>query len=155
MIAGDSILNGMMEKRMGNNVKVRTFPGARIIDMASYLIPLLEKIPDHIILHVSTNDSVNNNNADAITDELLQLKHNIEKSLPNTIVILSLPTLRMDNQQANNTLVKIRENLTSLNINIINNDNISRDHIGQGGIHLNAKGVGRLAMNFISYIRRV
>ena len=154
LIAGDSIVSGIMEKRMGSNVKVRAFPGASIKDMSSYLIPLLEKKPDHIILHVSTNNSVNED-ADAITDELLQLKHYIEKSLTETTVILSLPTIRMDNQQANNTVIKLCENLTNLNINIINNSNISKDHLGKAGLHLNAKGLSRLAMNFISYIRRV
>ena len=156
LITGDSTLNGMMEKRMGNHVKVRAFPGARIEDMSSYLIPLLKKRPGHIILHVCTNDSTNKDkDADTITGELLNLKEYIEETLPETTVILSLPITRMDNIQANNTLIKIRENIRSLNIDIINNDNISRDHLGKGGLHLNAKGLGRLAMNFISYTRRV
>ena len=156
LVTGDSTLNGMMEKRMGNNVKVRSFPGARIEDMSSYLIPLLKKRPDHIILHVSTNDSTNKEkDADTIVGELLNLKNSIEETLPTTTVILSLPIMRMDNFQANNTLVKIRERIKSLNIKIINNDNISRDHLSKGGLHLNAKGLGRLAMNFISYTRQV
>ena len=156
LITGDSTLNGLMEKRMGNNVKCRPFPGARVEDMSSYLIPLLKKKPDDIILHVSTNDSTNKEkDADTIVGELLNLKKCIEETLPATTVILSLPTMRMDNFKANDTLIKIREKIRSLNIEIINNDNITREHLIKGGLHLNAKGLGRLAMNFISYTRQV
>ena len=51
------MLEGIDERRMSNKgvVKVKKFPGATI----SNLIPLLEKKPDHVILHVGTNDVVN------------------------------------------------------------------------------------------------
>ena len=154
LIVGDSIINGLIEKRMGKNVKVRSFPGARIKDMYSYLIPLIEKKPKHIILHVSTNDA-NNKSSDELTNELLQLKQHIEKSLPESIIIISYPTIRVDKIEAKKTLIKLRENLSILNINAIENDNIKEEHLGKGGLHLNAKGSGRLAMNYISYMQHL
>ena len=36
------------------NVKVRPFPGAKKEDIFHYLVPLLEKMPDYVILHVGT-----------------------------------------------------------------------------------------------------
>lgn len=47
LIAGDSILNGIDEKKLSKrrNVKVRNFPGATTADMKDYLKPLLRKNP--------------------------------------------------------------------------------------------------------------
>ena len=52
---------GIDEKRMSSKriIKVTKFPGATISDMYHYLIPLLGKKPDHVILHVSINDVIN------------------------------------------------------------------------------------------------
>ena len=44
LITGDSLLSGLQERKMGSKVKVRSFPGARIKDFYSYLLPLLENI---------------------------------------------------------------------------------------------------------------
>ena len=38
-------------------IKVRYFPGARIHDMFFYLVSLLHKKPDKMVLHIGTNDS--------------------------------------------------------------------------------------------------
>ena len=61
LIVGDSMLAGIEQKRIsGNrNVKLRIFPGAFTHDMYDYLKPLLKKNPDNIILHIGTNNSVN------------------------------------------------------------------------------------------------
>ena len=45
LVTGDSILNGLEENRMRNignhSVKIRAFPGADVLDMYSYITPLL------------------------------------------------------------------------------------------------------------------
>ena len=135
-------------------MKVRPFPGAKIKDMHSYLIPLIEKKPKYIIVHVSTNDAIDKSSIE-LTNELMQLKEFIEISLPGSVVILSFPIIRLDNNQADSNLIKLRENLVSLNINAIENNNITKEHLGKFGLHLNAKGSGRLAMNYISCIRHL
>ena len=60
LITSDSICNNLDERRLARNsrVKVRCFPGAQINDMYNYLEPLLQKQPDYVILHVSTNDAI-------------------------------------------------------------------------------------------------
>ena len=40
-------------------IKVRPLPGVKIIDMYHYLIPILNKKSDYIVLHFGTNDAVN------------------------------------------------------------------------------------------------
>ena len=58
LIASDSIMNDIDEKRLSRNwnVKVRCFSGATVDHMKDYLKPLLKKEPDNIILHVGTNN---------------------------------------------------------------------------------------------------
>ena len=55
VIVGDSIINGVTEKRMNKkdrHVKVRNFPRATVADMEYYFIPVIQKKPSNIILHV-------------------------------------------------------------------------------------------------------
>ena len=62
VIVGDSIINGVIEERINKKdrpVKVRNFPGATVADMEHYLIPIVQKKPGNIILHVGTNDAKN------------------------------------------------------------------------------------------------
>ena len=62
LIAGDSMINGINEKRISTSfksVKVRCFSGAAIDDMYFNLIPLLMKKPAALVLHVGTNNSSN------------------------------------------------------------------------------------------------
>ena len=54
LITGDSLIIGLQEKKMGNNVKVRGFSGATISDFYTYLVPLLEKKPSNIIIMAGT-----------------------------------------------------------------------------------------------------
>ena len=58
---------------IGWKVKVRYFVGGRTDDMYGYMKPLLRKLPDYIILHIGTNDAVNNTSR-KIFDKILKLK---------------------------------------------------------------------------------
>ena len=61
LIAGDSILYGIDEKKICQNGSVRVrvfFPGATVEDLKDYYIkPLLRKQPSKVILHVGTNNA--------------------------------------------------------------------------------------------------
>ena len=60
LIVGDSILTEIDEKRLARNnkvVKVRDFRGATIDDLKHYLVPLLKKKPEHIMLFQKRPDS--------------------------------------------------------------------------------------------------
>ena len=59
VVIGDSMVVGIDERKMLSKrlKKVRSFPGATCSDMYHYLVPILEKNPDHVILHVETNDA--------------------------------------------------------------------------------------------------
>ena len=81
---------GINEKRSSKKypVKVCPFPGASANDMHHYLRPLLQKCPDTVILHVGTNNCVNESSR-IVLDKILNLKTFIQNSLPQCKVIIS------------------------------------------------------------------
>ena len=100
---GDSTVSGIIEKKMSRNrkVKIRFFPGAKIKDMFHYIIPLLEKKPDYVILHVGTNDAPYKADSD-ISNEILELMRSIKEKHPGCKTItLSAPMIRSDNYNVN------------------------------------------------------
>ena len=154
LIASDSILNNIDEKRLNKynfKTKVRCFPGSTISDIHNYLIPLLKKEPGHILLHVGTNDATTKS-SERILDELLQLKNFIQSKLPASVVIISEPTVCIDNAKASLTIHRLTEKLHQLDIM---NGNITYDHISKRGLHLTGRGTGRIAMNILSLMKRL
>ena len=154
-IAGDSILNGIEENCLKKNlsVKVRSFPGSNIDDMYDYLKPLLKKKPSYIIIHVRSNDAPFKTSSQ-ILDEMKNLIAHIESVLPSAIVYLSCPILRFDDAKAKLTLHHLIMKMQYLP-NMILHDNVDKSCLGKKGAHLNPKGSGRLAINFLSLMRRL
>ena len=72
---------------------------ATLADINHHIIPILNKNPDVIVLHVGTNDFATRTSRE-IFDDLLLLKGVISKTLPNYKVIFLQPTLQMDNGKA-------------------------------------------------------
>ena len=157
-MVGVSILTGIDEKRLSRNnnqvVKVRDFRGATIDDLKHHLAPLLQKKPEHIILHIGTNDVVSKTSRQ-ILDELLQLKQYIINTLPTYRMIVSRPTIRTDNGKAALTLSNFNKLLGQLEVDFIGNVNIKEVHLGKKGLHLNKKGKNRLELNFLQKLRNL
>ena len=78
-IVGDSMLAGIDENRRKSEkhkVKIRHFPDARTDDMYDYIKPLFQKLPDYFILHIRTNNALDNTSRE-ILDKILKLKTHI------------------------------------------------------------------------------
>ena len=69
------MIAGIDESKMSSKrlIKVRSFPGATCSDIYHYLVPILEKKADHVILHVATNNVAHYEGTE-IVDKLLELK---------------------------------------------------------------------------------
>ena len=150
------MLSGIEERRIAKRdrkVKVKIFPGATIDDMYDYIKPLLKKCPDNIILHVGTNNTVNEPSK-IVLGKLLDLKKFIEHTLPESNVVISNLITRIDNGKASLTVVKTNEHLHGLQMDIIDNGNITSNELNKGGLHLNPRGLGKLAINFIRTIKK-
>ena len=150
LVASDSMFCQLDEQRLCKNnftVKVRSFKGSTVEDMYSYLYPLLRKEPDHLILHVGTNDCVNHS-ANIVLDDIRELKQHIEDTVPGIKVILSIPVERFDgNLEACKRVRSVIGNLMSSNLSCLDNTNIERKHIGSKGLHLNNYGTGILVIS--------
>ena len=68
--------------------------------------------------------------------------------------IVSKTAIRIDHGKANLTLRNVNKHLETLNLEFTENSNISAQHLGRKELHLNSKGKGRLAINFLKHIRK-
>ena len=155
LIVCDSIVSSIEENKISRQwrkVKVKSFPGATIEDMYDYIKPLLKKCPKNIILHIGTNNTVNDTSR-IVLDKILSLKAFVEKALPDCNVCISNLTLRTDNAKASLTVNNVNQHLSTLQLDIIDNSNISNAGLSRGGLHLNSQGLGKLAINFIKKIK--
>ena len=112
--------------------------------MYHYLILILEKKPDHFIIHVRTNDATS-----------IGTKQFIKEKLQNCNVILAMSTKCWDNLKAYATVNLVNEQFSQFNIKIFENNNISDKYLTRHGLHLANHGRVRLAMNFISYEKKL
>ena len=134
---GDSMLEGLDERRNKNNVKVRCFPGAQIDDMYSYCKPIIIKQPSYIILHVGTNDS-NDFTSRKLLEKIVNLKVFIVSELPTSKIIISTPIRRTDKAKCTLAINHLNDHLMSSNLHVIDNDNITEgvnDNITEGVLY--------------------
>ena len=106
------------------------------MDMYHYLIPILEKEPEHLILHVGTNNAADSSHQQ-LANDLLALKQFIEEELQNCNVFLSL---KRNNQKASAPVNLVNKQLSQLNIDRIENKNMSKKHLGRHRLHLTNHG---------------
>ena len=155
LIMGDSILSGLREYKMSRRktIKVRTFPGATINDMKFFVVPLLKKKPDKVIIHVGTNDAPH-----FIPDEMFknmkELRLLIQKLVPSAKIIISSPVIRVDKANSDINNKKFISLLNSTDWDCIHHENIDESHLNQYGLHINRTGSINLAKNLISGIRK-
>lgn len=151
LIVGDSMLNGLDESRL-KNCKVWPYSGSSIEDMHYNITPLLRKRPSTIILHVGTNNTTRDN-SHQIIEKLTNLKQFILSYIPDARLIISSLIRRFDDDKAQLTSDVTNTMLHSVSDDIINNDNITRNHLGKRGHHMTPYGTGRLAMNIIKVLK--
>ena len=113
------------------------FRAAAINHLKRHIVLLLKKKPEHIILHIGTNDAVLKM-ARSILDALIQPKHYITNIL-STYKIVSWPTIRTDNGKEALTLSNLIKTLGQLQLVFIANANITEIHVSKKGLYLKQK----------------
>ena len=91
--------------------------------MFHYLVPFLEKNQDYVIVHVGTNDAVDNK-SNGIFSKTFKLKEFIQLKVPSCKVIISTPIKRHDNKKASSVVDDVIKQLQQLNTETIINVNI-------------------------------
>ena len=156
LIIADSMLNAVKEKgelKKHKNVKIKYFSGARINDVKPKIKELVESKPKLIIIHLGTNDAPYEP-SNVILDNLLSLKHEIEKLCPGSKIVLSSLTPRLDHGKANITIRHFNNHLKQLDIEIMDNNNITTRDLGKKGLHLSSKGKEKMSRNIINIVKK-
>ena len=81
----------------------------------------------------------------------------VETESPQTEVVISLPILRKDREgqytkKVRELKAKMKKYCTQKNIKTIENENITEEGLGMKGLHLNKRGVAKLAHNFLDFL---
>ena len=120
--------------------------------MYDYIKPLLKKFPDNIMLPVGTNNTVNESSK-MVLDKLLNLKKFTEHTLPESNAVIFNLITRTDNGKASWTVIKTNEHLHGLQMDIIDNGNITSNELNKGGLHLNPTDLGKLAITLLGELK--
>ena len=157
-ILSDSMMNSIDNKRVSRNldVKIDCHGGCTIKCMYSHLTSVYRCKPDYILLHVGTNDCTSKTSCEVLK-ELVTLKEHIEVILPESKVIISLPTMRSDSNTADVIIRNLNLKLKHLSGNYLfmDNSNINKSHLGKKGLHFNDHGIRKMASNIISLTKRI
>ena len=160
MIIGDSTLKNVEGWRIGRNTRTRTtiksFPGAAVADCYHYFKPPLDSKPDEVIIHVGAND-LKTNSARSTAESIVDLASWTASERPTTTISISEVTTREDQdglggkvKEVNKILKKFcRQNEWQL----ISHNNIDESCLNRSKLHLNKKGTGLIAANFIKHIK--
>ena len=152
-IAGDSMIRDLKGWLMSRDkaVKVHSFPGASCDDMENFLIPLINRRPDQILLHVCTND-LRSGTPEEVAHRISDLKgvitsRNIKCAVSS--IIRRGDYLATKGEEVNRLL----SNILPEHVKSISNSNINENHLNRSQLHLNRRGTGAFAHNIIQFIK--
>ena len=158
-ILGDSLLKDVKSFEMNKaanhdvNIYVKSFPGASVEDMASYVIPTKKHNPNIAILHCGTNDLSKSEEPRLIANNIVKLAKSMHTN--NSTIVVSALVPRKDGFdrmriEVNNHLKK---ECNESNLGYIDHENIDKSkHLNRSGLHLNTTGTGILTFNLLSFI---
>ena len=161
-IIGDSMLLGINEKEMRDkhHVRVRPYSGAKTFDMSNLAAISARRKPDACIMHVGSNDF--NDASDAIDsisnmEEAFKL---MQKESPETKLCFSMTFLRHDKgKKVNHDIRDFNERMKVLcrryQVELIDNYNIKRHHLGKKGWHPNQDGKDFLTENWLDFVNKL
>lgn len=159
-IIGDSIVKDVKPFRMRNALPkndklfVKSFPGATVDCMASYIQPSLKFDPNLVILNAGTNDLRSNKSSDQIAGDIIDLALNIKSRVTEVAISGIVPRNDRLNMKGLDVNRILKQKLLTFDICYIDNENIDPImHLNNSGLHLNPKGTSILANNYINYIK--
>ena len=134
-------------------VYVKDFPGARVRCMQDYVRPALRENPDHIIIHVGTNDLASNTPAKKVAESILDLASTLK--LDSCSVAISSITVRNDKHR--NKVAQVNRSLKKLcqekNFELTKHENtITERHLSGLKLRLNKRGATILSNIFTEAI---
>ena len=102
---------------------------------------------------MGTNNTVNESSK-VVLGKLLDLKKFMKNTLPESNVAISNLITQTNNGKTSLTVIKPNEYLHGLQMDIIDNGNITSNELNKGGVHLNPRGLDKLSINFNRRIKK-
>ena len=154
------MVKGLHQHKLANsvnqNVGVKCFAGATVVDMSEYIKPVLRRKPDNIVLHVGTNDT-KNRKATEIMNDIDNLWQEIKVAAPGAELIISKLINREENMKSKQTVIEVNKLLedycTATNLGLIIHDNITSTSLNRSNLHLNRYGSSIFARNIVRYLQ--
>ena len=157
-IVGDSMIRKIRRQdinREAPQVKtsIKTFPGATIEQMKSYIRPTIEEDPDGIIIVCGTNN-LRSATPEEVANKMISLAFEVKKEI-NDVAISSI-IRRTDSDDLERKRIHVnqlvRTGLLGTGMKFIEHDNILDNHLDKWGLHLNFHGINILTENLIDFI---
>ena len=160
-IIGDSILGGIRKQEKNKHVRgnftiIKSFKGATVNDMESYIIPTLNRKPDGLIIHCGTNDLIDSEPTE-IARKITKLAVNASKTVKNVAVssILARGDSELIEVKRRKVNIALEKELENSCIELIKHEYIEREWenmLYNDGIHLNVNGTNALGEDFVSFL---
>ena len=144
-----------LNKRLKSTVAVKSIPGATTKDMKHHVRGCLEdNSPDTVILHFGTNNLKNNENAEDIATDIMNLAISVKKQ-KKTVVVSGI-TFRNDkfNDKGKNIDSLLKRKCEEEKIVFVDKANITVSMLNHSGLHLNERGTTRLVNNLCSSLAK-
>ena len=157
-IVGDSMIRKIRRQdinREAPQVKtsIKTFPGATIEQMKSYIRPTIEEDPDGVIIVCGTNN-LRSATPEEVANKMISLAFEVKKEI-NDVAISSI-IRRTDSDDLERKRIHVnqlvRAGLLGTGMKFIEHDNILDNHLDKWGLHLNFHGMNILTENLIDFI---
>ena len=110
LITGDSMLNGIHEKGMSKNhrVKVNNFPGGTSATILENIDQLVKSKPDYPIVYAGTNDLANGAN---LLNQVKKIVKQIKKVSQNTKIVFSSIIIQKEHKNINKKVSQVNSYL--------------------------------------------
>ena len=133
---------------------MKSFRGAKTSHMHWNAKPTIEKTPENIMIHCSTNDISKDADPEKIEANIINLSKSLsEESVSNVIISGLVPREVYLNTKARNVNNWLRDYCRNRMLTFLNHDNINaKTHCKISFLHLNSKRVSLFNENFVSLL---
>ena len=159
-ICGDSLLNGIDGDGVSTKnfcTVVKSFGGSTSRDMVDHIKPAARKKPDKIIVHVGTNDI--SKKIENTTENLDFVVKTVKDLSPDTQIFFSEICVRNDIMGSFSKVKQKNEELKKFcqerNIGIVEHGNVDHSCLARKQLHMNQKGLKRMALNFKDFFGKI
>ena len=160
-VLGDSIVKSvhgyLLTKKLRNKklIKIRSFSGARVSCMYDHVEPTIREFnPNHIILHVGTNELKSSKTASLISRSVIDLALSLKSETNAVTISLIVPRKDSLNNKAQEVNSRLINTCSERDITFIDHtDTIDTErHLNKSKVHLNKSGTIEFAKNVCQFL---